>query len=190
MSAKLILLQQGLERVDAFCKLNHILPPKHNVMENKSPVNACAYWRDGTTTIYPASCASAASEGQVRNYNWPGYTVDRTPYGVVCHELGHHVDFHCGKPNGRYSSDYSIKMARTTGEKPLTSYAPNEAEWFAEMFRLFVTNPLLLKAVRPKTFAALKSDGHRWFRKPWRSVLIDAPPKIIRAAENKIGRDK
>lgn len=42
-----------------------------------------------------------------------------------------------------------------SGELPITSYAPNPAEWFAEIFRLFVTNHGLLKQLRPKTYNIL-----------------------------------
>lgn len=39
-----------------------------------------------------------------------------------------------------------------TKEKPLTNYCPNDNEWFAELFRLFVTNPDLLSRVRKKIY--------------------------------------
>lgn len=68
----------------------------------------------------------------------------------------------------------------------ITSYAPNAMEWFAEIFRLFVTNPDLLKLIRPKAYKAILDSG----LKPstdmvYQEVLeqFKAPPKIYERLE-------
>ena len=62
-------------------------------------------------------------------------------------------------------------------------------EWFAENFRLFVTNPNLSLLLRPKFFKALKNAG----LKPvvegcWEEVLMSygAPERTIQMAAKKI----
>lgn len=71
-------------------------------------------------------------------------------------------------------------------EEPITSYSPNVQEWFAEMFRLFVTNPDLLMMIRPMTY---RDFIERWPNKAekraWREVLFEANRQIS-AAEKKI----
>ena len=51
-----------------------------------------------------------------------------------------------------YFGDYSLKLRRESGERQITSYCPNDAEWFAEIMRLFITNHALLYTIRPKTW--------------------------------------
>lgn len=80
-------------------------------------------------------------------FSWPGFISDRTPLGVLAHETGHYVDWKCG--------DVASRICKLTKEQAITSYAPNSQEWFAEMFRLFVTNPDLLRIIRPKTYVEL-----------------------------------
>lgn len=91
----------------------------------------------------------------------------------------------------RYSGNLSIQLRAQSGEKPLTSYCPNDAEWFAEHFRLFVTNHALLALLRPAT--------HALFMERWKPVSHDdwqvelgpgVPPRIIQAALNKIPKKK
>lgn len=154
------LLKWGKMRADAFCKANGL---PHMAITPVDPegwhFDACAYWRASTCTICLRYCGRPASEAQTRNWSWPGAVTDRTPYGVVCHELGHHADYWTGRaggyPVGKYFSAYGESVRKATREKPITSYCPNDAEWFAEMFRLFVTNHALLFHVRPKTWGVL-----------------------------------
>lgn len=87
---------------------------------------------------------------------------------------------------GNYSSKYSEIVMNESGEKPLTSYCPNPAEWFAEMFRLFMTNAKLLECVRPKTFR-LFTDNWAFVSHPdWKEELgPDCPRRILKALANK-----
>lgn len=77
-------------------------------------------------------------------------------------------------------------LERSAREEKLTGYGPNASERFAEWFRLFVTNPDLLRALRPKTFEAL---AQRWPNpaeaRHWREVL-QGSPRHLRAAEKKV----
>ena len=178
----------GTRQVTRFCELNELQTPVVRVVPNEDwYVSACAYYRKETIFICLEECQTPCGEATSRNWTWPGNTVDREPYGVICHELGHHVDQLTGKEKHNYASEFSEEVMRESGEKSLTGYCPNPAEWFAEMFRLFATNHALLKAVRPKT--------RELFRARWKPVSGDdreaemgsnVPSRIVQAALNKM----
>lgn len=173
---------------DSFCKMNNIPLMKVELVSKLDwSFGACAYWRRGTCNICIAKCARPSGPNRSRNWNWPGSVTDRLPVGVVAHELGHHVDWHCGTKKNSYSSELSTKLMQEAKERPITSYAPNPSEWFAEMFRLFVTNPDLLRLLRPRT--------HKLFTERWQPVLVcdwkdalaaNAPDHIVSNLQKKI----
>jgi hypothetical protein len=107
----------------------------------------------------------------------------------VQHELGHHVDV-LRAARDRTGATSASACAARSGEKAITSYCPNDAEWFAEMFRVFVTNPDLLRLVRPRTYRELV--GRRRFKPvftdTWRDRLQGAPARTITAAERHVER--
>jgi len=74
---------------------------------------------------------------------------------------------------------------RQTGEKPITSYAPNPNEWFAEIFRLWVANPDLLRKIRPKVAALLDARWKTVEPRSFEEVLAKVP-RQLQAARNKI----
>ena len=181
-----MILDKG--RVVNFCSVNNIPCPGINVVSTRWNIRSCAYYRPQTIHICIPCCSRPAGEVRSRNWNWPGSTTDRLPTGVLCHELGHHVDWLTGDNKRAYSSDYSTYVFQASGEeKPITSYCDNHAEWFAEMFRLFVTNHALLKALRPGTWKEL---SRRW--KPisgddWIVQLgADVPTRIVENLKRKI----
>ncbi len=144
----------------AFCKKNGmVIPSIEAIPASQWHVGACAFYRRNSIYICLEHCAHPAKPEQVRNWSWPGCVTDREPFGVICHELGHHIDLCLGKKRGAYFSDFGENMMRDSGELPITSYAPNPAEWFAEMARLFITNAALLEKVRPKTYWLFRQAG-------------------------------
>jgi hypothetical protein len=180
------LLMLGIEHVNEFCKVNHLIAPKVFSYEKDDWHMlgvTCAYWRNGEVHICPDACAFPSRGG--RSWSWPGYVVDRTPFGVMCHELGHHVDYGASSRRGSYYGDYSVGVRKRSGEKPITSYCPNDSEWFAEIFRLFATNPGLLRYVRPVTYSIITERLLPSVTKGWRDVLDGAPPRYFTAALNK-----
>lgn len=170
----------GEVRIGNWCFINNVSQPRVEESGEPELFGTCAYYRDGVIHIQTARCAAIGTAG--RQWSYPGYVVDRTPYGVLCHELGHHVDSAHGAAGGSFGKE----LQQATKESAITGYAPNHNEWFAEMFRLFVTNPELLFLLRPLTYAAMIA---RWPRrsveKPWEEVLVGAP-RQIQAARNKI----
>ena len=185
MHTKAELLQHGQRVMGEFCGTNALPPPQVRELGSEAwSFGVCAYYRRHVTTICVQRCAAIGRAG--RQWSFPGYTVDRTPYGVVQHELGHHVDVVRGQKPGAYWSEFSTTVREAAGEKPITSYCPNNAEWFAEMFRLFVTNPDLLLQLRPRTHRELRSCFAPVFSDTWRERLRDAPARTLAAAERKV----
>ena len=182
-SEKRTLLGAGIMVMQHFCQLNSIQPPAVAEAEsNRWAFGVCAYYRANVMTICVSRCASVGTAGM--QWSYPGNTVDRTPYGVVQHELGHHVDTLKSTRVDRYRGDFSVSMRERSGEVPLTSYCPDDAE----MFRLFVTNPDLLKHLRPRTHAEMAAHFKPVFTDGWREMLAGAPDRTIIAAERKIAK--
>ena len=175
------MLSLGKQLIQAWCEANCIKPPY--VLEHwkgKCDFGVCAYYRNGTIEIWPHMCAATGTAG--RQWSYPGYVVDRTPFGVLAHELGHHVDGQHGAAGGILSHRW-----RPIDPKPLTSYCPNDNEWFAELFRLFVTNPNLLRNVRPIAWQLFSRQWASVETRKWNDVLASAP-RQLQAARNRIAR--
>lgn len=179
------LFSAGKELIVKWCQLNSVTPPEVLIDEQVTQFDTCAYYRDSIIHIWVPACAAIGTAG--RAWSYPGYIVDRTPYGVLAHELGHHVDDPYTVSQGRFSHDCFM----STREAPVTSYAAtNVAEWFAEAFRIYVTNPQLLQALRPKTWAFMVA---RWPRiaeqRAWEQVLSNSARDHVKAAQNRITKD-
>lgn len=173
---KRTLFERGVDLHVDFCRANHLRPPP--VIESDLPgrLGTCAFYRPDRIVITVAKCAAVGLAGA--SWSFPGYVIDRTPYGVLQHEQGHAVDVLCG--GGRaYYSGFSAAVRKMSGEAKLTNYCPNDAEWFAEMFRLFVTNSDLLRVVRPRTYGILRGYFRPVVDRPWRVILEGAPDRVF-----------
>lgn len=187
LSVKEALAAKGRTRVVKFCEANSLRIPEFKTISRevvRSIGGTCAYYRPQTIYLNVAACAAPGHAG--RCWSWPGYVIDRTPFGVYAHELGHHADWSRSTVKGRYSGDLSIRLRKEAGEEQLTGYCDNDGEWFAEMFRLFVTNPDLLRCVRPKTFELLCGHFTPVVKASWRVVLRNAPQRTVDQAEKKV----
>lgn len=189
---KQLLFDAGRERIALWCKLNSIDPPSIQHDPIAARLGTCAFYRGRPTptiSIHVPACAAIGTAGPCWSY--PGYFVDRTPYGVLAHELGHHVDFlNAKKTRGAYFSDFSVSLRAASGEPKLTNYCENDGEWFAEMFRLFVTNPDLLRIMRPHTFKELHARFALVEDLPWKQVLYYAPGRNIARIYKLVGVSK
>lgn len=186
MTTRQVMLDKGVELMQEFCEANTLAAPHvatHTSEKWKFHGKACAYYRPTLISICPDACATIGRGGMAWSY--PGYAVDRTPYGVVQHELGHHIDYTLSDAKAAYGGDFSAKLREATGERKITNYCPNDMEWFAEIFRLFVTNSDLLCVIRPRTYAVLKEIYRPVVDAPWRVVLEDAPERTIEMAPRK-----
>lgn len=180
------IFDEGASLIHKFCELNQMPTPKIEVVAKPKlwPFKVCAYYRANHIFIRLEKCAAIGTTGACWSY--PGYTVDKTPCGVLAHELGHHFDRLLSTKKGAYFGDYGLNMMRETGEAKLTNYCPNHAEWFAEMFRLFVTNPDLLKLIRPKSFERISARFKPVETRAWDVVLSNAPLRTVNAATKKV----
>lgn len=181
---KRALFENGSDLMTKFCSLNSIERPAIVETEEPRRYRTCAFYRHSEIKISVPACAAIGTAAMA--WSFPGYTVDRTPYGVLQHELGHHVDVTRSTRKGNYHGDFGMRVREVTGEEKITSYCPDDAEWFAEMFRLFVTNPDLLKLLRPRTHRELASCFKPVFDDTWQSRLVGAPDRTIAAAKKKI----
>lgn len=128
MNTREEMFREGSVVLNRWCELNKIKPPAIETINRESPyfdrINTCAFYRPHTIRIMVEKCASKGYGG--RAWSWPGYTVDRTPYGVLQHELGHHVDNHFFDGNHsdakNYGGVFSKRIYDQSGEPPLTGY--------------------------------------------------------------------
>lgn len=196
--AKLVLLDQGMALLKAMCAANQVVAPPVHVYSSVDWHDTCTAWYNHDQIhICPARTAVIGRTGAA--WSCPGYVVDKTAYGVLQHELGHHVDRHRSLAQWRVSgaADYqdgafSMALRAAAQEAPVSGYGADEEptasqEWFAEAFRLFATNPDLLRQLRPRTHATMLDAGLRpVVTDDWRTVLCDAPERTVLQARKKI----
>lgn len=169
MSVKDTLADIGVDTLQEFCQVNDLVEPTLHIIKDKEDavcvriarVGTCGYYRTNHIYVGVPLCAH-----QNPNYSWAGYISDRTPFGVIQHELGHYVDeLRSGKANiytyGVRNGNFSDLIRSESKEPAITSYCTDTMEWFAEIFRLFVTNPDLLRLIRPKAYHALVGKGFK-----------------------------
>lgn len=145
--SKQMLMENGLKLIHEFCILNNIKDP---IIE-LTTINSRACGTYNGLKLIKVDLSKCAKPSQ--SYSYPNLHSNRTPQGVVIHEFGHYLENALG-----ISWRTLSKCREEINEKPVTSYAPNSQEWFAEVIRLFLTNPDLLKLGRPKTFVWLCED--------------------------------
>ncbi len=138
----------GQARVEVFLSKNGLPKPKElNFVENRGMCGLCTFPEDRRNRddhpvilVQPSGCAKP-SRGYGMKWSFPGYVTDRTPVGVVAHEIGHHIDYETGFP--------SRSMPRSG---KVSSYEPNHLEAWAETMRLFILNPDLLRTISPDRY--------------------------------------
>ncbi len=114
----------------------------------------------------------------------PGSFEDHSALGVLCHEVGHHVDYALN-PRAYSRSKVSGFSDLIDCEAEVSDEEFNIHESFAEAIRLFVTNPSLLRQGRPARWSLLTDQlGLRPLHKePWQAVLAKSPRYVHRAVE-------
>lgn len=201
-SIKDTLADIGIDTCMEFCAVNKIPQPSLTILRSEDEDTldfkrirrwaTCGFYRNSEIKVAVPLCSH-----QSPMYSWPAYISDRTPFGVIQHELGHHVDevfsgFNIYDTKSKKES-FSDRLRKITKEKAITSYAPNNSEWFAEIFRLFVTNPDLLKKIRPLTYNQLLESGLEPIEKDDATTVLNrfcAKPHIFKRMENFIKASK
>lgn len=125
-------------------------------------------------------------------WSFTGSKADLTAPGVLAHETGHHAHYQLDKRGGTGAAHLLMCDLSDVKkeEPPVSGYEPNLYEVMAEMVRLFILNPSLLKEGRPLRWALLRDNlGLRPLHDaPWREVLRNAHPKLIASLENWVRR--
>lgn len=198
MSIKDTLADLGIDTCVEFCELNEIPQPTLHISRNLADPESrrikmfatCGYYRNNHIYVSVPLCAHANAM-----YSWPAFISDRTPYGVIQHELGHHVDqvktgYDVYKRH--QAPTYSDKVRAYSQEPAITSYSPNTMEWFAEIFRLFVTNPVLLSMIRPRAYDFLARDFTPVGELDAAETLkqFNAPERVFQRMDNWIKKGK
>jgi hypothetical protein len=170
------LLELGQSLAGAVLGRSDIALPAYRIYDPRHRLPDRGWYRSGVVSINLPVCRPAT---RTPGYAWsfPGYKADTTPTGVVAHEVGHHVDA-------------VMRVGELRGwdrETRVSSYEPNRDEAFAEAFKLFVTNPDLLRVGRPRRWELLIGLGlDPGDLTPWDEVLTDrgAHPRFVAAARN------
>lgn len=196
-NSKVDLLLHGVARMSKFCDLNNLDIPNVNIVDRSNwQFGVCAYYRPDTAenrkwtktgiNVCLSKCQTPCGAAESRNWTWPGSITDREPYGVIAHELAHHMDWTVSEKKGRYFGDYSVQLRAESGEGPVTGYCENDAEWFAEIGRVFITNPDLLRLCRPKTYDLMLKKWKPIEGESWQEVLGEnVPDRVLRTLRKK-----
>jgi hypothetical protein len=165
----------GIARCRAFLSLNSLREPAFI----NAPDGKLFGWYTSNKVWVNVGKTRPATITPGFSWTYPGYKADLTAYGVTAHEVGHHVQAI------RKISRHEIRVI-TALEPRVTSYEPTPNESFAEMMKVFITNPDLLRVGRPVRWIFLTRQlGLRPVDdRPWTDVLSAAHPKFIAAAHN------
>lgn len=111
--------------------------------------------------------------------SYPGGIADMTPYGVIAHEYGHCID-------DIFRRLKLPDVLRSLDVLPITRYHPNKHEYFAELFKVFMTNSDLLRCSRPKAYAKLTELFIPSETRLWKDLLVNAPENVLRRCNAEI----
>lgn len=186
--------QEARELCDSFLERNELPQPKRYLTtpddsrrppgRNPWSVNGW-YWNDTIFVNVKRSKTPVKTPGFAWSYT--GFKADMTAPGILAHELGHYVkDIIDQKIDRKHRAVFRKNIQAISEVEPnVSSYEPNADERWAEAFRLFVLNPDLLRVGRPVRYDFFLHLRLRPVNPlPWREVLANAHPKLIKAAES------
>ena len=171
------LYEHATELLEKFIKANKLKSPKVYI-NFALPYCGMYTYKINKIKINLSKCVLPTTTPGFK-WSYPGYKADLTPIGVLSHELGHYV---------HHILDVNFKEYRKfiKGEKRVSSYEPNIEETFAESFKVFLTNPDLLKRGRHLRYSYLTEvlNLKPVISESYESVLSFAHEKFISAAQN------
>jgi hypothetical protein len=175
------LLSKGLELIERFSEENGIKVPEVFIDSSKKQVYGLFY----PNNVIHVNMKLCRPPVKVPGYDWtfPGYIQDLTPYGILAHEFGHYISDILGKEFRK-----NFVNIRKIEENVTATDERGLDEKMAEAARLFITNPDLLKKGRPYRYEIFSRHYTPTVRNRWKTVLKNAHPKIISAAERWIER--
>lgn len=201
MMSQKFLYEESVKRCVAFLKLNRVAEPRfitYAEVTDSYDRNLVSRVRGGSTvgmatgiytkhprlgpTVYVnlAKCAQPILNPGFRRWSYPCWKTDRTPMGVVAHEVGHHVSASLRSSQKIIREKWNV-AARG---KRVTGYEPCPEEAMAETLRMFILNPTLLEAAIPRRYTFLidvlglrPSESRNW-----QEVLGNYPEYVVAGA--------
>jgi hypothetical protein len=184
---KLAAFRAATETICEFQQLNPnalLSEPQSRIVVNPGNKNFGEYFSERRQVEINLSRCRVPADTPFQ-WTWPGYTADLSVYGVLTHEFGHFVhDLANWHTVGRAWRN----VVANSGEKITTSYgATNTGEDFAESFKLFLTNPDLLRVLFPvrHNFLAEIMELKPVEQRTWSEVLANSQ-RHIDAVERKL----
>lgn len=139
-----VLFNSGINLINEFSLLNDIPKVAVRVKGNiDKRLKGYYYDNDSTIHVILENCSRINPM-----YSFPGFTSNATAQGVVVHEYGHYLT----SSRFKLFKESLNAIKKRINESCITSYCPDTKEWFAEQLKLFITNPDLLKLIRPNTY--------------------------------------
>jgi hypothetical protein len=194
-------VKEVTKQIGTFLDINSIPHPKVELNETSNKGSYGAYYSNSNKIIlYPKNTKPPV---KTPGYAWSytGYKSDCTFGGVFAHELGHYIDYYYGRKLNSYQ--WSVKAPFVKDvlniERPVSGYVnkfrnknTKYGEATAEMFKLFILNPDLLKQGRPHSYNMIVNNMKLQpvVSESWEYILQNAHPKLINAAKNWIGNPK
>jgi len=189
--------EMATEHCAAYLKGIGVKPPSIVIADRNRGGNT-GYYIPSKCSVFVNSrdCARPVKVPAFRLWSYPGYKVDRTVSGVLCHEIGHHIWYSLKsifdtKLFNQMRSVWREVYKHSESGDFVSSYARvNIEEDFAESMRLFLMNPDLMSKAFPLRHQFLV-DGcglPRPHTASFEQVLAHAHPKIITASNNLIQR--
>jgi len=196
---KFVAIRDAAHYVESFLDLNGIarvreyllVPDPSKKPPGKNPWHDNGWYWNGVLFV---NINRARPPTKTPGFAWSftGFKADMTAPGILAHETGHHIHFEINKRIDVKHQQVLINNLKLIAkhELPVSGYEPNPYEVMAEMCRLFILNPNLLRVGRPIRYVFLTQvlklqPSHDV---PWRDVLRNAHPKIISAAESWINK--
>jgi len=148
---KLSLFELGAKLSQDFCRNNNIPVPEYKIQSLDSTGLYLSQTRNRNAQILVNLDATANPVENPGHMRWshPAWKTDRTPFGVVLHETGHHLELIMRQKGFWKAYDWTTISLRG---KKVSGYEPNDSEAFAETMRLFIGNPDLLRLAIPNRY--------------------------------------
>ena len=165
------LAERSVKHIQNFLQMNNLPVPEFVMSEypdakNKFQKTGHYSRKEGKVYLNAANTRNPVMKPGGMQWSYPGYKVDKTPLGVLAHEIGHHID---------HTMKFDENAFPYKGEK-VTGYEPTVHEAIAESLRLFMLNPDLLHTIAPKRYQFFLDNGLKpTVKQPWKEVLHGAP---------------
>ena len=178
------LAEKSVKHIQDFLKKNGLPVPEfvmHEYPDAKNKFQKTGHYsrKEGKVYLNAANTRNPVMKPGGMQWSYPGYKVDKTPLGVLAHEIGHHID---------HTKQFDTDSFPYKDEK-VTGYEPTVHEAIAESLRLFMLNPDLLHTIAPKRYQYFIDNGLKpTVRGSWKDVLHGAPQAYFDQIEKTTGK--